>query len=161
MSSERESAPLSDQARDMIVAEVGLLRQRRDHMTADLDSDHDTVGDHGDAAEAIQRADEVARIDARIADLARVLQGGRSAVDKPGLLPDGTELKLRFSDTGVVHMSVVGVEAETPAGANETTLTADSPMGLALVGHQPGDIVTFTAPQGQLQVELLGVEFPA
>lgn len=160
MSDERESAALSDRARDRIIAEVGQLRQRRDHMTAELESDHDTVGDHGDAAEAIQRADEVARINAQIADLTRVLQGGRSVVDKPGLLPDGTQLTLRFSESGVVHMSVVAIEAETPDGASETTLTADSPMGLALVGHQPGDTVTFTAPQGQQQVELLGVKYP-
>jgi transcription elongation GreA/GreB family factor len=160
MSDQRESAALSDQTRDRIITYVGQLRQRRDHMTTELDSDHHTVGHHGDAAEAIQRADEVARINAQIADLNRVLQGGRSVVDKPGLLPDGTQLTLRFPDSGVVHMSVVAIEAETSDGASETALTADSPMGLAMVGHQPGDTVTFTAPQGRHQVELLGVKYP-
>ncbi|WP_396885559.1 GreA/GreB family elongation factor [Mycobacterium sp. SMC-8] len=33
-------------------------------------------------------------------------------------------------------------------------------MGLALAGHQPGDVVTYETPQGPLQVELVDIRYP-
>ncbi|MCW2661055.1 MAG: hypothetical protein JWP83_2207, partial [Mycobacterium sp.] len=39
-------------------------------------------------------------------------------------------------------------------------LAPDSPMGLALAGHRPGDVVTFETPQGPQQVELVAVRYP-
>jgi transcription elongation factor GreA len=43
---------------------------------------------------------------------------------------------------------------------DEHTLAPDSPMGLALAGHRPGDVVTFETPQGPQQVELVAVRYP-
>jgi transcription elongation GreA/GreB family factor len=57
-------------------------------------------------------------------------------------------------------MRVVAIVEEIPLGKEESTLTADSPLGLALAGHQPGDTVTYTTPHGQQQVELLAVKYP-
>jgi transcription elongation GreA/GreB family factor len=57
-------------------------------------------------------------------------------------------------------MRVVAIPEEASDDTDEATLTADSPLGLALVGHQPGDTVTFSTPQGQQQVELSAVRYP-
>jgi transcription elongation GreA/GreB family factor len=76
-------------------------------------------------------------------------------------LPDGTELKLRFPDAGIVTMRVISVVEEIPTGGQETeTLTASSPLGLALVGRQPGDTVTYSTPAGEQEVELLAIHLP-
>jgi transcription elongation factor GreA len=75
-----------------------------------------------------------------------------------GLLPDGTVVTLRFSD-GEVTMRVVACVDEIDGGDDET-LTADSPLGIALVGHKPGDTVTYTAPSGQQSVGLVAVKPP-
>jgi transcription elongation factor GreA len=158
---EKDTAfPADTQAR--IEAELTELRQRRDRMAAEFEGDRDTVGDHADAADAIQRADEVAVIDDRIAELTRVLAGGESTSETPGALPDGTNLTLRFSDTpDAIRMRVVLIQEETPAGEEANTLTADSPLALALVGHRPGDTVTYMTPDGQQQVELLAIKYPS
>jgi transcription elongation factor GreA len=55
---------------------------------------------------------------------------------------------------------VISVIEETPIGREAETLTAGSPLGLALAGRQAGDTVTYTTPQGENQVELLDVKYP-
>jgi transcription elongation GreA/GreB family factor len=57
-------------------------------------------------------------------------------------------------------MRVVAVVEETPSGEEDTTLTADSPLGLALADHKPGDTVTYSTPQGLQQVQLLAMKYP-
>jgi transcription elongation GreA/GreB family factor len=52
------------------------------------------------------------------------------------------------------------VVEETPSDEEGATLTADSPLGLALAGHRPGDTVTYSTPQGQEQVQLLSAKYP-
>jgi transcription elongation factor GreA len=159
--SDDEDTAFSLDAQRRIEAELTELKQRRDRMTADFEGDRDTVGDSGDAADAIQRADEGAVLDDRIAELTRLLEGGKPTSETPGELPDGTQLTLRFSDASkAVHMRVVLIQEETAAGDEANTLTADSPLGLALVGHRPGDTVTYMTPQGQQRVELLAIKSP-
>jgi transcription elongation GreA/GreB family factor len=161
VSDDKDTAfPVDAQRR--IEAELTELRQRRDRMTADFEGDRDTVGDSGDAADAIQRADEGAVLSDRIAELTRILEGGKPTSETAGGLLDGTELTLRFSDSpDAVRLQVVLIQEETPAGREEDTLTADSPLGLALIGHRPGDTVTYMTPQGKQQVELLDVKNPS
>src|SRR5579875_2085428 len=118
------------------------------------------IGDHGDAADAIQRADELADLDDRITQLDRLLLAGPSHAHDEGTLPDGTEVTLRFPDGAVVTMLVISVIEQTPVGREAETLTARSPLGLALVGHQPGDTIAYSTPQGQTQVELLDLKPP-
>ncbi len=158
--SEEQSAEFSGEERDRIAGELAQLRQRRDRLAAEFEGDQDTEGDHGDAADAIQRADEVAVIDKKISQLDWQLRAGVPVAEPPGRLPDGTELTLRFPAAGVIHMRVVAIVEETRSGEEDATLTADSPLGLALANHQPGDTVTYSAPQGREQVELLDVRYP-
>lgn len=139
---------------------MARLRQRRDRLAAAFQDDQDTVGDHADAAEAIQRANNVAAIDIRIRELDWLLDGGIAVAEPPGTLPDGTELTLRLPTGGVVDLRVVAVVEQTLAAENDATLTAGSPLGQALAGHQPGDTVTYSTPQGEEQVELLAIKFP-
>jgi transcription elongation GreA/GreB family factor len=58
-------------------------------------------------------------------------------------------------------ISVVDEIPEGPeVGEKDEMLTADSPLGLALAGHQPGDTVTYSTPQGEQHVKLLSVNLP-
>jgi transcription elongation GreA/GreB family factor len=119
------------------------------------------IGDHGDAAEAIQRADELVVLGDRINELDRRLRTGSSHSKDSETLPGGTEVTLRFPDGEVVTMHVISIVEETPVGREAETLTARSPLGQALAGRQPGDTVTYTTPQGENQVELIAVKLPS
>ena len=146
------------QERDRLEAELDELRTRRDQLRAELEGDADTVGDRGDAADALQRAEDLAGLDDQISRLAWLLAGGNA--DVPGQLPNGTQVTVQFPGEEPVHMRVINFLEETPAGAEDTTLTADSPLGLALFGRSAGETVVYSTPRGELQVELLAIELP-
>jgi transcription elongation factor GreA len=155
-----EVQSVAEAARDQLAAELGRLRNRRDLLEIEVKNDRGMVGDHGDAAEAIQRADELVVLADRINELDRRLLTGPSPSDKSDSLPGGTEVTLRFSDGEVVTMHVISIVEETPVGREAETLTARSPLAQALAGHQAGDTVTYSTPQGQDQVELIAVKLP-
>jgi transcription elongation factor GreA len=160
VSEEVQSTDLAAAARDNLAAELTRLKQRHDRLEVEVKNDRGMVGDHGDAAEAIQRADELAVLGERINELDRRLKAGPSTPDPSEALPGGTVVTLRFADGEVVTMHVISIVEETPAGREAETLTARSPLGQALAGHQAGDTVTYATPQGTSQVELISVKLP-
>ena len=158
MSKKAQSA--ADAARENLAAELDRLKQRRNRLEVEVKNDRGMVGDHGDAAEAIQRADELVVLGDRINELDRRLRGGPSPTGDSETLPAGTEVTLRFPDGEVVTMHVISIVEETPVGREAETLTARSPLGQALAGRKPGDTVTYSTPQGENQVELIAVKLP-
>jgi len=127
-------------------------------MRAELQGDADTVGDSGDDADALQRSEDLAGIDEQINRLTWLLAGGNA--ETPGQLPDGTTVTLRFPGEEPIQMRILHFLEETPAGDEDTTLTSDSPLGLALFGRRAGETVTYSTPRGELQVDLLAIEYP-
>ena len=158
MTQDTGSSNFVEQERERLEAELAELRRRRDQLRSDLQGDAETVGDRGDAAEALQRAEDLAGVEEQIGRVSWLLAGGNAEV--PGQLPNGTQVTLRWPDGEEATMRVVNFIEETPAGAEDTTLTADSPLGLALFGRSAGETVTYRTPRGELQVELLAIEQP-
>ena len=148
----------AEQERARLEGELADLCRRRDEMRAELQNDAETVGDRGDAADALLRAEDLGGIEEQIGRLTWLLAGGTAAVE--GQLPNGTEGTLRFPGDEPVRMRVVHFIEETPAGAEDSTLTSDSPLGLALFGREAGETITYRTPRGDQQVTLLGIEFP-
>src|ERR1700736_4591757 len=99
---------LSDEAHERISAELDRIRERRDRLEAEVRNDRGAVSDHADAADAIQRADELAGLDERLAELDRLLHAG-PAPSNGNELPFGTVVRLKFSDGDVVTMQVISV----------------------------------------------------
>lgn len=161
MSKHSRAATLTPDEIALLEAELEELKRRRERVAADLDSIRDTVGDliDADAANQIALADQLAAIDDRIAEINWHLHGGPPESEVPGALPDGTEVTVRYPDGELDRLRVVAVVREVPV-VDEHALTPDSPMGLALAGHQPGDVVTYETPQGPLQVELVDIRYP-
>jgi transcription elongation GreA/GreB family factor len=158
MSRDTGSKKFVEQERARLESELADLKRRRDQLRSDLQGDAETVGDRGDAADALQRADDRAGVEEQIGRVAWLLAGGNTTVE--GQLPNGTEVKLRFSDGEESTMRVVNYIEETPVGAEDTTLTADSPLGLALFGHKAGETISYLTPRGELEVTLLAIKTP-
>ncbi len=158
MSRDTGSKKFVEQERARLESELTDLKRRRDQLRSDLQGDAETVGDRGDAADALQRADDLAGVEEQIGRVTWLLAGGNMTVE--GQLPNGTEVKLRFSDGEESTMRVVNFIEETPAGAEDTTLTADSPLGLALYGRKAGETISYLTPRGELEVTLLAIKKP-
>jgi transcription elongation GreA/GreB family factor len=159
VSAEVEPSGLSGESRERVEGELARLRERRDRLEAEVRNDRGAVSDHADAADAIQRADELVGLDERVAELDRLLHAGPAPTNGDEL-PFGTEVKLRFSDGEVVTMQVISVIEEASIDSEAEALTASSPLGQALVGRKAGDKVSYTTPQGEQEVELLDIQHP-
>lgn len=116
-------------------------------------------GDLSENSEYDEARDEQAKIYARIAEVEELIKHAK--------IIDESEFK-----TGIVNIgSVVKVydktfeeEVEyTMVGSNEVNasmnfITDRSPIGAALMGAKKGDIVKYTAPCGDVELEVLSVE---
>lgn len=159
MTQDTGSRGFAEQERERLEAELADLRRRSEQLRAERKDDAETVGDRGDAADALQRGEDLAGVEEQIGRVAWLLAGGNQTV--PGQLPNGTAVTLRFPDDEQdILMRVVNFIEETPAGAEDTTLTADSPLGLALFERKAGETITYQTPRGELQVKLLAIEYP-
>ena len=127
---------LSAQTRQRLEQELAELNARHRELTEDV-FESDGVEDRGDQALRLELADDVARISARIHMITEVL-AGRIKPSSADVLPEGTQVTIRFSDGSTDTMRVVTIPEDTTE-----TLTRDSPLGRALVGAQPGDTITY------------------
>jgi transcription elongation factor GreA len=145
--------------------ELADLRDQRHDLSADL-VDEQPTGDGGDQAQLLERADDVARIDDRIAELTDLLAGrdavGSNMVDQgqQDVLPDGTRVTLRFADGTVEDLHVVLVTEEAAEQEQNSVLTVHSPLGRALAGRRVGDRVTYPTPEGETSAQVVALHPP-
>ncbi|MEV0701382.1 GreA/GreB family elongation factor [Saccharopolyspora sp. NPDC050389] len=142
--------------RARLAEEIRTLRARRQQLVDEL-RQSDESGDRGDAAQELQGGDEVVAIDDRITELEGILAGGPPEVQG---LAAGTEVTLRLPDGTAQDFQVVAIPEEIAEGEEDTTLTSDSPLGLALAGSHPGETVSFPTPEGKTRVEVLSIRPP-
>lgn len=142
-------------ARAELEQELARLRADRGRLAATLageDPDDPNVGDHGDEAQSVEGDDELARRDARIREVEHLLT---DAPARPEGLADGTLVTLRFPDGDEVTLRMITIAEQADS---DDGLTADSPLGQALVGHGPGDTVTYAGPDGELRADIVDLK---
>lgn len=147
-------------AREQLAAELARLRERSRELAPSVEDDR--VGDRGDEAQALERADERSWIEDRIKQvLAELDRLDRQSSGQNGVLPDGTRVTLRFSDGIIANMRVVAYPEEDEApGTTYATMTADSPLGRALVGCQAGDNISYETPSGTAYAQVQDIQLP-
>jgi transcription elongation GreA/GreB family factor len=144
---------LSPEARQQLERELAALRAQREAMSP-RPGEQDRTGDAADQAGFLERAEGAAWLDRRIAEMQALLEHGGV---NDSLLPEGTLVKLRFSDGDEETLRVFAVPRDDADGS---TLTSDSPLGRALVGHKAGDEITYRTPRGQTKATILSIEPP-
>ncbi|MFD7598107.1 GreA/GreB family elongation factor [Kitasatospora sp. NPDC059812] len=144
--------PVSAEALRAVQEELAELRAERAKVVGTLRGED--VGDRADAADELQRADDVARLDERIAELeARVREGAAAGPPSTEVVGVGSTVTVRFAD-GVEETVEVAELAEV---REETLVTADSPLGRALLGRHAGETVNYEAPNGAASAVVLSV----
>jgi transcription elongation GreA/GreB family factor len=140
-----EAEPISPRAREAIERDLAQLRAERAAVAATL-HDVDSAGDRADQADELQRAEELSRLDHRIETLTLRLKqatvAGPPATDVVGV---GSTVSVRFADGSVEELEIGRMAEEL----DRTLVTADSPLGRALLGRRAGDVVEYDTPQGR------------
>ncbi|MDQ3825632.1 MAG: GreA/GreB family elongation factor [Actinomycetota bacterium] len=148
----------SDQARRALTEELEVLRSRRREFADGLDSD-DFPGDRADQADAIERLSELQAIERRIDEVTRLLADGAdtdrpSSSDQVGV---GSIVTLRYKDGATDELRVGTVVNADDA----SVVTADSPLGLALLGRSAGQDINWSTPTGPREARVVRVSQPS
>ncbi|HET9689569.1 MAG TPA: transcription elongation factor GreA [Acidimicrobiales bacterium] len=103
--------------------------------------------------------DSQGKMEARIRQLeamlgdAEVLDGTQAVA--AGAVAPGVVVSLRYAGDDDIERYVVGSIEERRPGVD--VLSPSSPLGQALMGHKPGDTVSYEAPSGHLEVVIVEV----
>jgi len=147
--------PISPETRRALEDKLAELRAEREAVATTLQgTGDDSAGDRADQADELQRAADAARLDARIGEITVRLRQAAVAAPPPGdVVGVGSSLTVRFSD-GTEEAVQIG---ELANELEETLVTADSPLGHALLGHRAGDSVTYETPVGRATAEVVSI----
>ena len=122
------------------------LRAARDH-----------GGEFADNLELIDALEDQEMLERRITTLEASLPSALVVDDPPrdGTIGIGTRVRLRRIDSGrTAEYDVVGSIEPDPV---ERRLSADSPVGRALLGRRAGDVLEAEAPGGRMRFRILAV----
>ncbi|WP_030238139.1 GreA/GreB family elongation factor [Streptomyces sp. NRRL S-350] len=145
--------PISAEGLRAVQEELAQLRAERGDVAATLRG-VEPVGDRADAADELQRASEVTRLDRRIAELEERLReasvAGPPSTEAVGV---GSTVTVRFADGAEETVEI----AELAEERELTLVTADSPLGKALLGRHAGETVSYETPGGAASAVVLAV----
>lgn len=131
--------------------ELERLREIRDRDLPGLLREARTFVANDAAEEIIQIREDQAVVDARIGRL-EVLLATAQVIDgdlAPHVVTLGRSVEVEYLRTGkVANYRIAGVP---PSSAGEGTVSAASPIGAALMGRSPGDIVAVELPHGRVE----------
>lgn len=145
---------------DKLKAEIEDLSERGRREIADRIKEARDFGDISENAEYDAAKNEQAMLEARIATLEDKLRDA-TIVDEANLDNDvvqvGTTVHLKDQKTSKsVKYKLVGSSEADPLGGK---LSAESPIGKALLGHKRNDIVKVPVPRGpQRQLKITKIE---
>jgi transcription elongation factor GreA len=102
---------------------------------------------------SIQR--QLAELEAKLKNLSVV---SNDAVPEDVVFIGHTVKLLDTDDDSEMLVRIVGEATPTPAGGDITNVSANSPMGEALIKSRVGDTVKVRAPRGTMEFKILGIE---
>ena len=118
-------------------------------------------GDLRENAEYHAAKEQQGFIEARIKDIEGKLSHLQvidvTAIDAKGKIVFGSTVELVDEDTG--NEIVYKIVGEDEADIKEGLISYSSPIARALIGNNEGDVVTFSAPSGEKQYEIIEVRY--
>jgi transcription elongation factor GreA len=104
--------------------------------------------------------EEQALLEFRIARLEQRLAAARvaEADGANGIVDLGERVRLRDLDTGARYDYELVGSLESDPGVGR--ISAESPVGQALIGRRKGEVAVVEAPKGQRRFKILGIEYP-
>jgi transcription elongation factor GreA len=117
------------------------------------------LGDLSENADYHAAKDSQGKMEARIRQLEAMLERAvivdSAAAGANGEIATGAVVSLRYvGDEDVERFLLGSIEERRP---DVSVISPASPLGQALMGHKVGDRVSYEAPSGMLEVEIVGI----
>jgi transcription elongation factor GreA len=116
------------------------------------------LGDLSENGDYHAAKDFQGKMEARIRQLEAMLQGATildASAGPAGVVTTGMVVSLRYKGDDDIEHYLIGSIEERREGVS--VISPASPLGQALMGHTAGDTVTYDAPTGKLEVEVIEV----
>jgi transcription elongation factor GreA len=154
---ESDSQLMTPEGYDRLRGELIVLStERRAELAEWLRAARYDGGDPSENGDLANALDEQDRLEHRISQLEAILAMARIvAPAEDGRAQIGTRLQVRRENGPVVHYELVGV---SEADASEGRISIASPVGRALAGRAPGDVVDVETPRGVKRLEVVAVD---
>ena len=116
-------------------------------------------GDISENAEYDDAKNEQALLEQRIATLEDKLRSA-SVIDASELSADVVRVGslVHVSDAGSGKSATYTIVGSTEANPSENKLSNESPVGKALLGHKKGDVVSVSAPRGEIKLKITKID---
>ncbi|WP_370101561.1 GreA/GreB family elongation factor [Streptacidiphilus sp. MAP12-20] len=148
-----EPEPISLAALRALEQELADLHTERDAVAVTLGVT-DSAGDRADQADELQRVNELTRLDNRIDELStRLRQASVAGPPSTDVVGVGSTVTARFGDDSTETIQI----GELAESQDRTLVTADSPLGRALLGHRVGETVRYDTPNGKDTATVLSI----
>jgi transcription elongation factor GreA len=148
---------LSQAAFDRLKAEHDDLKTRgRVEIARKIEAARE-LGDLSENGDYHAAKEEQGKMEGRIAHLAQMIENSEIVEAADGdVVSHGSVVGIRYEGDDDVERYLVGSIEERHDDLD--VISPSSPLGEALIGSTPGDVVTFTAPTGaELKVEVVSV----
>ncbi len=116
------------------------------------------LGDLSENGDYHAAKEEQGKMQGRIVHLASLLENAEivEGVEHADEVAAGTTVSIRYEGDDDVERYLLGSIEERVEGVE--VMSPKSPLGTALIGHKPGDVVEYTTPTGAtLKVQLVAV----
>ena len=133
-----------------------LLTVRRPEV-ADRIQQAKADGDISESGEYEDAKNEQAWLEGEIRSLEHTLRHAQVIANggANGLVTIGSMVKVKDGDGEEETYTLVG---SAEANSRQRKISNESPVGKALLGHKPGDIVTVHSPAGKMEFTILSIE---
>ena len=150
---------LTTQGYEKLSAELNnLLKVERPKVVQGV-ADAAAEGDRSENAEYIYGKKKLREIDKRLKYLSGLLKDVKivnPSVIKSDKILFGATVEIADEENKKIKYKIVG---EGEADLRDGSISYLSPVAKALLGKQAGDIVEIHRPKGQIEVEIIGVEY--
>ena len=147
---------LSPAAHERLQAELEDLTTRGRVEIAQAIERARALGDLSENGDYHAAKDAQGHMESRIRKLQHMLENAVIVDDvSSGVVSAGTIVDLRYEGDDDVERYLVGSIEERPEDVS--VISPGSPLGQALIGHKPGEMVEYESPGGVLRVEIVDI----
>jgi transcription elongation factor GreA len=151
---------LSQDAYDRLQAELDQLIAHRPVIAAEINARREE-GDLRENGGYHAAREEQGKMEGRIRQLQQLLRSARvGEAPKSDKVAPGTVVTIQFDDDADDTETFLLGSREISASTELTVYSPESALGTAIMGTQPGDTVTYTAPSGA-EIKVTVVSFEA